>query len=142
MKISIITSLYRCEKYIESFCGHIVNQTAWPESELIILLVDGSQKERDVVRNLARQYGSVRTIEVNGRCGIYEAWNRCIALSSGEYITNANVDDVRLPWATERMAIALDRDPTVDVVYGRYLVTNQYALSATPGRCLHRSGVQ
>ncbi len=56
--------------------------------------------------------------------GIYAAWNIAIKEASGEYITNANLDDRKFPNALEELAKKLYTSPEIDGVYANNLVTN------------------
>ena len=88
--------------------------------------MDGSKKEVREIDQYAEMFGNVQVLRFKQRIGIYNAWNACLEVARGRYITNANVDDIRVPWAMESLAQALDEDQKTDVVYGRYIVMNEY----------------
>ena len=56
--------------------------------------------------------------------GIYGVWNMGVEMATGEFLTNANLDDRKAPHALEAHARALYADPTVDLVYGDITVVD------------------
>jgi hypothetical protein len=56
--------------------------------------------------------------------GIYAAWNIAIKQSTGEYLTNANLDDRKFPTFLEELAKKLYTNQDVDAVYANNLLTN------------------
>ena len=71
--------------------------------------------------------------------GIYAVWNMAIKMSSGEYITNANLDDRKSVNALERHALELYSNEDVDLVYSNMLVTDTpnetFENNSSEGRC-------
>ena len=63
------------------------------------------------------------------RIGIYSAWNMGVAMARGDYLTNANVDDLRRGDSLELQVAALDALPFADVVYQDVLYTFDGALT-------------
>ena len=57
--------------------------------------------------------------------GIYGVWNEAIRMSSGEFLTNANLDDRKAPNSLEEHAKALVAYEDVDLVYSDMLVTDK-----------------
>ncbi len=56
-KISIITSIYRGESYIDSFLSSVFNQTVLEEIELIVVLNEGSGIEKETLRKFEKNAG-------------------------------------------------------------------------------------
>jgi len=56
--------------------------------------------------------------------GIYGTWNEAIRLSTGEYITNANLDDRKAPNSLELHAKVLFGNEEIDLVYADSYITN------------------
>ena len=57
--------------------------------------------------------------------GIYGTWNVALSLASGEYITNANLDDRKAPNSLESHAKELYRNENVALAYADSFVTNR-----------------
>jgi glycosyltransferase involved in cell wall biosynthesis len=137
-KVSIITSLYKGGKYIKGFLENIVQQTAFRYCELIIIDCNSPDNEADVIKEYMGRYPNIIYKRLDHDPGIYGAWNMAIDISSGEYITNANVDDRRFPEHIEVHAGYLMDFPDVDLVYseGYYTDVPNEALEATIGKNL------
>lgn len=102
MDISIITSLYRSENFLDTFTSHLLNVgsqvvKAGLSLELVIVVNDPSKYESDALSRLVAQAKTVFVVQVLSvsREPLYSSWNRGILASSGESIGFWNVDDVR-----------------------------------------------
>ena len=94
-KVSMIASLYRGGKFIESFLRNITSQTLFEESELIIIDAASPEGEHEVIADYQSRHPNIIYERINYRIGIYDAWNRAVELSRGTYLTNTNLDDLR-----------------------------------------------
>jgi SAM-dependent methyltransferase len=98
--ISITTSLYRSDKYIEKFCTEVRKVSAelsrsGIEHQFIFVLNDATPAERAAIELLVRN-GKVPTKSVHcPRESIYASWNRGVRESEGDIVTFWNVDDIR-----------------------------------------------
>ena len=129
-QVSIITSLYRGSKYITQFMQMITQLDDFDErAELIIIDADSPEGEGEIVERYTRQFPNIVYQRQSTRVGIYEAWNIAIAMSRGEYITNANVDDLRRRDSISLQADVLDRLLFVDVVYQDFYYTFEHDMS-------------
>ena len=116
--ISAINSLYAGGEHIERFMENIVGQTCFDDhAELIIVDANSPDGERAVIERHLRRRPNIKYIPINHRIGIYDAWNIAVKAAAGDYLTSANVDDLRRPDSLELQAATLDNLPFVDVVY-------------------------
>jgi GT2 family glycosyltransferase len=115
--LTIVTSLYKGEKYIHSFLENIVTQTIFNECELVIIDANSPEDEHKVINAYVKLYPNIKYLRLNENIGIYEAWNLAIKESNSEFITNANVDDSHRNDAFELKIQALRLNPQIDVVY-------------------------
>lgn len=124
-RVSIITSIYNADDQIEGFLEDIVKQTYFDKCELVI--VDGASpgKEFNVIEKYQKQYKNIFYHRLEEDPGIYGCWNHAIQNSSGEYITNANVDDRRAYNQIEKFVSVLDSNADIDLVYSRTFVTHK-----------------
>ena len=93
--ISIITPVYKAERFIES-CIKVVIEQACPDVEHIF--VDGDSKDRTVgiIERYAAEYPHIRWIsEIDN--GQSDAMNKGIAMARGEILGILNVDDFYEP---------------------------------------------
>ncbi|NES86169.1 MAG: glycosyltransferase [Moorea sp. SIO1G6] len=124
-KVSIITSVFKGDKYIEPFLKDITQQTVFAECELILVNPNSPGNEEPVIKKYMTRYQNIIYIKLDEDPGLYEVWNMSIRLARGHYITNANLDDRRAPRHIEEHMRALDEHPDVDVVCAPLKVTMQ-----------------
>jgi glycosyltransferase involved in cell wall biosynthesis len=87
--ISIITVVYNGEKYLEETIQSVINQT-YPNVEYII--IDGGST--DGTLDIIKKYEDYIDYWVSEKDrGVYDAMNKGLQLSLGEYITILNADD-------------------------------------------------
>lgn len=122
-KVSIITSLYKAEKYLKGFLENIVQQTIFNDCELFLLDANSPENEYDVVKPFL-SYDNIRYERLEYDPGIYGCWNYMIENSDSTYITNANVDDKLFYNCLERHVDTLDRFLAFDVAYCVNIVSN------------------
>ena len=123
-KVSIITSVYNCEEYMEYFLENIIKQTIFKECELIIINAASQQNEDSIIKNYCKRFDNIKYTKLNADPGLYAVWNLCIENSSARYITNANTDDCKADWCLEEQCLTLDQNPSIDLVYGETLETH------------------
>ena len=123
-KISIVTSLYNGDQYIEDFLNNITSQTIFDQCELIIIDANSPGNEKAVIDGYIEKYPNIIYERLESDPGIYGCWNRGIEISTGEYITNANLDDRRSRQQLEIFSDVLENNPDVDLVYSECFVTN------------------
>lgn len=92
-KISIVMATYNAGKYLESALQSIIQQN-YPGLEIII--IDG--KSQDNTLNIINKYQkNISFWKSEPDEGIYDAWNKGVAISTGEWIMFLGSDDVLLP---------------------------------------------
>lgn len=124
--VSAIVSTYNSEIYMRGCLEDLTGQTLFAAGRLEIVVVDSAspQNEGAIVLEFIGKYGDrIRYIRTDTRETIYQAWNRGIKAAQGKYVTNANTDDRHRADALEQMALTLDANPNVALVYGDSLVT-------------------
>lgn len=116
-KVTIISSLYKAEKYLSNFLNNIVAQSIFDQCE--VYLVDGNspEKEHEIVKPYLDKYKNIRYEKLDQDPGIYSCWNLAIEKTNSEYITNANVDDRLFPLSIEKHVRLLDSQSDIDVAY-------------------------
>lgn len=119
-RVSIITSLFKGDDFIESFMREIVQQTIFDQCELIIINANSPGNEEETILPYLERYLNIRYIKLEQDPGIYGVWNMAIEMAHGEYIVNANVDDGFTYEALEKKVKTLDENPDIDVVYSDF----------------------
>ena len=115
--VSIITSLYKGEKFIKHFMKNITAQTIFDSCELIIIDANSPENEYEVIQEYMKDHQNIHYIRTDEVIGIYDAWNLGVKESKGKFLTNANLDDLRSFDCLEKQAIALLKAEDFDVVY-------------------------
>lgn len=117
VKVSVITSLYRCEKFLSGFLNSVSQINNLDQCEFILIHNDPSEKELNILESY--KYGPINIIHIGvDREGLYSSWNRAIKISRGKYLTVWNVDDIRFPDSISLQVNALDEHPNAGIAYG------------------------
>ena len=124
-RVSIITSVYNGDAFIEEFLADITKQTMFNECELLVINANSPGNEEPIIINYMQKYSNIFYLKLKSDPGLYAVWNIGIMLARGDFITNANLDDRRNHECLEIQARALEENPEIDLVYGDYLVTYQ-----------------
>jgi hypothetical protein len=125
-KISFITSLYNGDEYIEGFMKTITDQSIFKEKcELVIVNCNSPGNEEPIVKSYMDKFPeNIKYIKLDHDPGIYAAWNIAIKQATGEFISNANLDDRKHPKFAEELAKSLVKNQDVDLVYADNLLCN------------------
>lgn len=123
IKISVILSLYRGERFLRDYLENFKLQSIAGSAELSIVHNDPTPGERKIIEEFSSKIRIIRC-EVS-RENLYTSWNRAIAQSNGQYIACWNVDDRRTLDSLEAMACKLDGDPSLGWTYGDFIITNK-----------------
>ncbi|WP_240625481.1 glycosyltransferase family 2 protein [Spirosoma pollinicola] len=96
-RISVIVAVYNAEKYLEQCISSILSQS-YGNFELII--IDGLSKDKST--SIIESYGTKVNYWVSEPDqGIYDAWNKGIAVATGSWFTFVGADDVLYEYAFE-----------------------------------------
>ena len=126
-KISIVTSVYNGDEFIEPFLEDITRQTVFEQKcELILINANSPGNEEEVINKYIEKYpNNIVYKKLDEDPGIYAVWNMGVEMATGEYVTNANLDDRKSPKSLQRHAEELYTNPNVDLVYADMLVTDK-----------------
>jgi len=124
-KISIITSVYNGDKHIHAFLEDITNQSIFEEKcELVLINANSPGNEEEAIKEYQQKYpDNIIYKKLDEDPGIYGTWNLGLELSSGDYLTNANLDDRRSPLFMETLAKQLYGNDEVDLIYADNYLT-------------------
>jgi GT2 family glycosyltransferase len=124
-KVSLVTSMFKGDKYIEKYLKNLTNQSIFDQCELIIVNADSPGNEDAIINKYMQQYDNIIYKKLDHDPGIYGCWNIGIEMAKGEYISNANLDDIRSLQQVEILAEELDRNLDVDLVYSECYITRK-----------------
>jgi hypothetical protein len=96
--ITIFTSLFKADNYIETFLNDIGKQTYIDKCELLLMNIKNSHNNNDyILKCINKQTYNIRVVDVYTDEGLYETWNIAIKLAKYNILTNWNIDDTRHP---------------------------------------------
>lgn len=109
-KVSIIMSIYRNPiKEIIASIESIINQT-FQDWEFIICLDGSSEGIYKLLKEYERKESRIVVIYNKNNIGLAKSLNRCIKISSGEYIARMDADDISLPIRLEYQLNFLEKN--------------------------------
>jgi glycosyltransferase involved in cell wall biosynthesis len=111
--ISVMIPVHNGEAYLGEAIDSVRAQSYRPVE--IIVVDDGSD---DRSGEVARRHGDAVRYERQSRGGNGAARNRAVRLAIGDLFMFLDADDRLVPGALERLAGALDHDPSLQAVYG------------------------
>lgn len=123
--ITIITSVYDCDEFIEGFLEDIVQQTVFQNCELLVIDPNSPGNEYKSIKKYQEMYPNIFYLKLQKDPGIYGVWNLGAKMARSEFITNANTDDRLAFDCYEKHAKVLLENPDVDLVYSNFLATKK-----------------
>lgn len=133
-RVTIITSLFKGDQFIEEFMLNLVSQSIFKQAEVIIINANSPGNEEKTIKKYITIYPNIRYIRLYYDPGIYAVWNMAIKLSHAPFIANANLDDRRTINSLEKQITLLEQHPDIDLVYSDYCFTE---ISNAPWFDLH-----
>lgn len=124
-RVSILTSMYRGEKYIREFLEDITRQTIFHQCELILINANSPENEEPIIFEYCKKYPNIVYKRLDYDPGIYGCWNLGIKMSRAPYLVNANLDDRLHHKCYQIHAGYLDQHPDVDLVFSGCLITDK-----------------
>lgn len=112
MKISVITVSYNSEKTIKHTIESIKRQNY---NSIEYIIIDG--KSTDSTLNIINQYKEIKLVS-EPDCGIYDAMNKGVSLSTGDLICFLNSDDIYADSNVLSEVIHIFKKNSVDFVFG------------------------
>lgn len=125
-KVTVLTSLYKCEKYLQGYFDWLRQIDNQEEVEILLLHNAPSEEELNIVRQNISGLPFIRHIIISKLEGLYITWNRGISLAEGKYICIWNVDDIRFPNSLSLQADTLDKNPNILLTYCDFYYMFQY----------------
>lgn len=122
-RVTIITSVWNGDEYIEGFLADITRQTIFADSELILINANSPGNEEAVIKPYLERFPNIVYVKLEKDPGIYSVWNQAIKMAKSDLISNANLDDRSHPEALELHVKMLESDPSIDLVYGDTNIT-------------------
>lgn len=124
MCISVICSVLDGRSWLPAYLESL-NAQLLARFEVVFIDAASQDGSADLIQSFRFRSGIDAILQpCSSRIGIYEAWNRAIALSSGNWILNYNVDDRLFPESLLLLAGVAVRLTRVGVIYSPCFVTD------------------
>lgn len=120
-KLTIVTSAFKAEKYLELYFQSILALEGLEEFMVIVVLNDATSGERKIADAYQNKFPQIFKLVYTPRESIGASTNRGYKMADTAYVVYADVDDLRPPDAYVRQMKTLDDNPDVDFTYGDFL---------------------
>lgn len=117
VKVSVVMPCYNLAKYLPDAVQSVLRQT-YKNFEIIIVNDCSPDNTQEVAQALAEQDSRIRIIRNETNQYLSEALNIGIRAARGEYILPLDADNEITEHSLEILVGVLDRDPSLDIVYG------------------------
>lgn len=124
-QLTIISSCYNSEGYLEGFFNNIVQMDGFENFLLLIYLNSPTLLELNIANKFKNLFPENIIVEEVKREFVSHSTNRGYKKANTDYIVYADVDDRRFKDAYIRMIHTLDNNPDCDLTYGDYLYVNK-----------------
>lgn len=108
-KVSVITTVFNCEKYIEDSVNSILNQT-FRDFEYIIVNDGSTDGTTQILRQHSEKDSRIKLTELDKNYERVKSLNIALENAKGEYIALQDADDISLPERIERQVNFLDKN--------------------------------
>ena len=133
-RVSIITSIFKSEKFIEHFLHDVARQTIFSDCEILLLNADSPENEEKYILEFQKCFPkNVFYKKLDRRYSIYETWNMGVDMANSEIVTNWNTDDRRTFYSLEKQVEEFEKDKSLDICYGPTVTT--YVPNEDTERC-------
>ena len=121
-EVDVIVSLYNFETYREVLQKSVDPCFNNPKITFHFVLAAAKQSDVAWLESLTRNTHHKIYVDEK-RIGIYAAWNLAITSGTGDFVTNLNADDLRLPHSICCQASALEQDSS-EGSYANFIVSD------------------
>jgi glycosyltransferase involved in cell wall biosynthesis len=118
-RVSAIVPAYNAAHYLPTSIKSVMDQT-YTDWELVIVDDGSTDGTRELVASYAAQLGDKLRYVHQPNKGLPAARNTGIRNASGELMALLDADDIWLPARLERSVAAMDVDPAIGIVHGRF----------------------
>jgi glycosyltransferase involved in cell wall biosynthesis len=128
-KISLLTSLFKSEKYLKHFLDEIQMQSIFADCEFVFVLNEASEIEKNLCEQANKDFSDqIRILYVNPVENLGASWNRAWKAARAPYVAMWNVDDRRYSDSLQAQYEAMEAHPKWQLCYGDYIRVTKYGL--------------
>lgn len=134
---TLITSLYKSEDFIDGFTKNIQQLINYEYLFHIILFSKLSAIESAAIQRWHYSNENLILVWYKEDPGLYECWNAGIRIAPTDYLSNANVDDLRHPYQVQALLETLRSRKDVAVVASAIVGFEKYGSVLSDIDCSH-----
>lgn len=125
--ITILTSIYKGDIYIEHFLKNIIKCNNYSKCEHLIFNIVKSNSDYliQLLYIYSRKYKNIKIIHIKDDPGLYEIWNRGIKMSKNDYLLTLNVDDMISSTFLDMTYNYLNKNPNINLVCTPVIVSSK-----------------
>ena len=116
-KISIVSTFYKGEKFLEGFLENMTEQTIFDKCELILIDSASPGREREIVESYMKKHDNIRYYRIEELLKPTPCFNMAIQKARGKYVTFGFIDDRKSKTCLEDLYTEIEKTG-VDLVYG------------------------
>lgn len=125
--VTILTSYYNGERFLETFLKNFKEQTLFSQTELVFVGCLLNDNERFILNQFQKENpDNIKIIELKELKTQSECWNLSIKESSADYLCIWNIDDVRGKYSIENQYKKLLAFPNLGATYGYFIISNKF----------------
>lgn len=123
--ITVFSSVFQGEKFIDGYLENLEEQTIFPNIECIFIHAKSSSDKYTLARleTFSKKHKNVKYIKLENDPGLYACWNKAVRMSQTEWITNWNIDDRKFNFSLELFGNILLKNKNLDIIYGYTFVS-------------------
>lgn len=123
--VSIITPIYKCEKFVKDTIECVLNQT-YDNWELLMVDDCSPDNSADIIKKYAKDDSRIKYIKLEKNSGAAVARNRALHESKGRFIAYLDADDL---WKNEKLEKQVN-----------FMLDNNYAFTCTDYEKIDENG--
>jgi hypothetical protein len=125
--ITILTSIYKGDLYIEHFLKNITKCNNYSKCEHLIFNIVKSNSDylTQLLYVYSRKYKNIKVIHIKEDPGLYEVWNRGIKMSKNTYLLTLNIDDMISNTFLDMTYDYLNKNPEINLVCTPVIVSSK-----------------
>jgi len=121
-KISVCVPIYNGEQYLQACINSILSQS-YSDFELILVDDCSTDKSTEIIKTFSDS--RIKHIENERNLGLVGNWNKCLEMSTGEYVCIFHQDDTMERTNLEKKVEVLNDNPGIGMVFSDTLIINQ-----------------
>jgi len=125
--VSVVTPLFKTERYLETFLNRLPNQTIFEHAQFVLDMNAPSQSEKRILNDFLESYPSqVKVIFSEEVANFSASVNRAIHNSDAKTLAIWNVDDLRTDSSLENQYLALEAFKRPSFTIDSFEVVSQF----------------